>query len=281
MTEFDIHYQSINSYEESVSEAIFEFCILPCNDHSQTLIDYSVSNSLGEPSFSYKNTFGFEINRIRTTKEFSEFNFVLKSRIDKKNVDYPDYMFLSLQEEKDLLTSNDFFIENHLYLGKTSFTSISPEHLAELEPYQGKQHVFKFLDDLNSFIHHEIEYKKNATDVKTTADQIMTLRAGVCQDFTHLFIAIARANKIPVRYVSGYLNQGKQFIGDTLMHAWVEALVPGAGWIGFDPTNNQITDINYIKVAHGLDYNDCSPIKGVLKTTGENKTIYKVKVVEQ
>src|ERR1700712_2861937 len=137
MTEFDIHYQSINSYDETVSEAIFEFLIMPCNDHSQTLIDYSVSNSLLEPSFAYKNTFGFEINRIRTTKEFSEFNFVLKSRIDKKNVEDPEFTSLTVKEEREVLSSNDFFIENHLFLGKTSFTTISPENLVGIEPYQG------------------------------------------------------------------------------------------------------------------------------------------------
>ena len=281
MTEFDIQYQSQNSYEESVSEAIFEFCIVPCNDHTQTLIDLNLTNSLGETPFSYKNAFGVEINRIRTVKEFKEFTFGLKSRIDKKTNDSLNYTYLTVASEKNIMTSNEFFIEHHLYLKKTQYTSISHDNLKDIVAYKGDKHLYYFLLEVNNYIHSEFEYKKNATDVKTTADQMFAIKAGVCQDFTHLLISIARYNKIPARYVSGYLNQGKQFVGDLLMHAWVEAFIPGVGWVGFDPTNNQLTDINYIKVSHGIDYNDCSPIKGILKTTGDNKTIYQVKVVEQ
>jgi len=65
------------------------------------------------------------------------------------------------------------------------------------------------------------------------------------------------------------------------MHAWTEAFIPGVGWMGFDPTNNLRVDENYIKVSHGADYTDCAPIKGVLKTKGENKTSYKVVVTQQ
>jgi transglutaminase-like putative cysteine protease len=108
--------------------------------------------------------------------------------------------------------------------------------------------------------------------------EAIDLGKGVCQDFTHLFVAIARKNRIPCRYVSGYLNQGGGVVGAAAMHAWVEAFVPGNGWHGFDPTNNLLIDKNYIKTAHGVDYSDCSPIKGVLQTSGENHTKYQVKV---
>jgi transglutaminase-like putative cysteine protease len=281
MAEFDIQYQSHNSYNETVKEAIFEFCIVPCNDVTQILIDFKTSNSLVESSFSYKNVFGFEINRIRTSKPFTKFNFTLNARVDKKYFELPQYAFLSLQEEAELLASNDFFIEHHLFLNKTFYTTISGDSLPKILKFKNDQPVLEFLKELNNHVYSQLEYKKNITDVKTTADQILKIKAGVCQDFTHLFIAISRYNGIPARYTSGYLNQGKKFIGAMFMHAWVEAFVPGIGWVGFDPTNNQLADMNYIKVAHGIDYNDCSSIKGVLKTTGENETIYEVKVVEQ
>jgi transglutaminase-like putative cysteine protease len=65
------------------------------------------------------------------------------------------------------------------------------------------------------------------------------------------------------------------------MHAWAEAYVPQIGWLGFDPTNNLIANANHIKVAHGRDYSDCSPLKGVLFTTGKNKTSHSVHVSSQ
>ena len=105
--------------------------------------------------------------------------------------------------------------------------------------------------------------------------------AGVCQDFAHLFLAVMRANSIPARYVSGYLNQGQSFAGDAALHAWVEAFLPGTGWIGFDPSNNLLANAHYLKIGHGLDYSDCMPIKGVFVARANGNTEYSVKVVEQ
>lgn len=65
------------------------------------------------------------------------------------------------------------------------------------------------------------------------------------------------------------------------MHAWVEAYVPGMGWIGFDPTNNILVNEYYIKVSHGADYADCSPLKGVLRTNGAHSMVSEVKVINQ
>ncbi len=90
-----------------------------------------------------------------------------------------------------------------------------------------------------------------------------------------------RANGIPARYVSGYLDQGHEFTGNAAMHAWAEALLPGTGWIGFDPSNNLLANIHYIKIGHGLDYKDCMPINGILIAKGEGTTEYSVQVNEQ
>ena len=107
----------------------------------------------------------------------------------------------------------------------------------------------------------------------------MSKEAGVCQDFTHLFLAIARKHKIPARYTSGYLHQGNGFKGDSQMHAWVECYIPEKGWLGFDPTNDLIALENHVKVAHGKDYQDCAPIKGILHTaSAANQTEYSVEV---
>ena len=62
------------------------------------------------------------------------------------------------------------------------------------------------------------------------------------------------------------------------MHAWIEAFVPGIRWQGYDPTNKLMRDSNYVKVCHGVDYQDCAPIKGLLKTSGKNYTNYQVTV---
>lgn len=281
MKEYIIQYDSINIYEEKVTEAVFDFRVLPCNDYSQIVAQSKITNSLGADLFSFKNLFGFEVKRIRTTRSFNEFNFSLFSIVQKSEIEYEGYDFLSKAEEKEILSSNLFFIDHHLFLQKTPYTFISQEnHKLILKP-DDFDNIYFYLIGLNRYVHELLSYQLDITDVKTTADESLKLKSGVCQDFTHIFIAMCRYNGIPARYISGYLNQGMDFIGNTLMHAWTEAFVPGIGWIGFDPTNNLTVNEHYIKVSHGADYDDCSPIKGVLKTKGKNKTSYQVKVISQ
>ena len=264
-----------------MSDAIFEFCVVPCNDVSQTLVSYELSNSLDEPSFSYKNVFGSEINRVRSNKTFHNFKFSMKAKVEKKNIDNMLNSFFTPAQEQEQLSGNDFIIDHHLYLKQTPYTDPGKENEENLLKLRPDQSVLDFLKLLNTYIYKNFDYRKNSTDVKSTVKDVLKIKAGVCQDFAHLFVSTARFNNIPARYVSGYLNQGRDFIGSSLMHAWVEAFVPAVGWVGFDPTNDLLCDMHYIKVAHGGDYSDCSPIKGVIKTAGENKTTYQVQVVEQ
>ena len=81
-------------------------------------------------------------------------------------------------------------------------------------------------------------------------------------------IALVRQLGIPCRYVSGYLyQQGEQNLRSVqgATHAWVEAWLPELQWVGFDPTNDLVTDQRHIRVAVGRDYADVPPTRGVFK----------------
>ncbi len=99
-------------------------------------------------------------------------------------------------------------------------------------------------------------------------------------------ITICRDKGIPARYVSGYHFVGDLQGGSTeftqASHAWVECLIPGAGWFGYDPTNNCEVNWRYIKLGHGRDYNDIVPVKGVYRGSGTQdlEVIVDVKLVE-
>ncbi len=278
MSEYIIEYNSHNVYTEPVSEGIFEFKVSPCNDGSQILIHESIENSLSESIFTFNNSYNFEVNRVKTSKKFESFKFTYKAIVQKKKSRLPSGSPYSIKEEEVLLASLDFYIDHHLFLTKSPFAVILPANVSKILVYKKNISVFEYLQQLNKYVHSLLSYQKNVTDVKTTADTALKQKKGVCQDYAHIFIAMSRHNCIPCRYVSGYINQGKKFLGDAFMHAWVEAFIPGLGWVGFDPTNNLLVDDNFIKVAHGADYSDCSPIKGVIRTNGENKTSYQVKV---
>jgi transglutaminase-like putative cysteine protease len=116
------------------------------------------------------------------------------------------------------------------------------------------------------YIFTNFDYIKGITNVETTIDEILTQKAGVCQDFAHIMLQILRSLKIPSRYVSGYICPNKSGLrGEGATHAWVEAWVPRCGWAGVDPTNNVWVTNTHVKLATGRDFSDCSPVKGTFK----------------
>jgi len=113
---------------------------------------------------------------------------------------------------------------------------------------------------INRFVYAHMTYAFGATDVHTTAATAFRLGKGVCQDYAHIMIAIARHCGLAARYVSGHL------LGEGGTHAWVEIVVPdgdGARVLAFDPTHNRTVTLKYIVVAVGRDYADVAPTSGV------------------
>ncbi len=137
-------------------------------------------------------------------------------------------------------------------------------------PWFEDESVFTHVQKLNLMIHEQFTYCTDATDVHTHIAEVFEGRRGVCQDFAHVFIAVCRAAQIPCRYVSGYLvtRRARSLAGSGASHAWVEVLLPGHGWCAFDPTNNLLANDSYIKLAHGRDYRDVTPTRGVFKGNG-------------
>jgi len=123
--------------------------------------------------------------------------------------------------------------------------------------------------DLTHRIHVDLAYDQAATNVSTPVDEVLRLRRGVCQDFTHLEIACLRAMGLPARYVSGYLvtvpMPGKpRLVGADASHAWLAVFCPGLGWVPTDPTNDVVPDHRHITVAWGRDFGDVTPMRGVI-----------------
>ena len=281
MQEFDIEYFIENKYEQPVRKANFQLLVIPDFNPEQKVVDLKLYCSENQEAHVSKNIFGFETITYYIGKPFSEFWFKLTAKIQKPEVN-PFYVSpLMPVDEFELIHSPDFQIDNYLFLSSTPLTQM-PETVNYSFPFWSNEiQLFDYLLNLNSHLFHLLEYSPESTDVNTPIEDILKIRKGVCQDFAHLFISVCRQNKIAARYVSGYLNQGAGFTGASQLHAWVEVLIPELGWIGFDSTNNLLADHHYIKIAHGTDYRDCSPIIGVLESTGNQKSIHSVTVTNQ
>ena len=138
---------------------------------------------------------------------------------------------------------------------RTSFTDNAP--------------VLAATHDLMRRIFEEFTFDPSATDVSTPVESVFKERRGVCQDFAHLMISALRSLGLPARYVSGYIlthpPPGQPRLqGADASHAWVSVWAPETGWVDFDPTNNVIPHGEHVTIAYGRDYDDVSPISGVL-----------------
>ncbi len=137
--------------------------------------------------------------------------------------------------------------------------------------------------DLTLRMRKDFVFDATATEISTPISQVLRQRRGVCQDFAHLSLACLRAHRVPARYVSGYIlthpppGQPK-LQGSDASHAWISVWSPEHGWVEFDPTNGLLVRDEHVRVAFGRDYDDVSPISGVLLGGGEHTVAVSVDV---
>ncbi len=131
---------------------------------------------------------------------------------------------------------------------------------------------------LNHRVHTEFEFDPKATTVSTPIDVVLKKRAGVCQDFAHLMIGCLRSLGLSSRYVSGYLETlpppgEEKMQGADASHAWVQVWLGGDLWLDLDPTNDVVVDDRHVTIAWGRDFDDVTPLKGVIFTDAEKNTL--------
>jgi transglutaminase-like putative cysteine protease len=135
------------------------------------------------------------------------------------------------------------------------------ELVARLRPERGIRLV-DVVGGVGTYIYSHFRYARDVTLASSPIDDVLEHGKGVCQDFTHLMIAVLRSLGVPARYVSGYIHRPDK---QSQSHAWCEALLPDAGWISFDPTNNCPAGEHFVKVAIGRDFTDVPPNRGVYR----------------
>jgi transglutaminase-like putative cysteine protease len=123
--------------------------------------------------------------------------------------------------------------------------------------------------ELTERIYDEFTFDSRATTVGTPVLEVLRNRRGVCQDFAHLQVGCLRSLGLPARYVSGYVLTRpppgqRRLVGADASHAWISVFFPGTGWVDFDPTNNVLPSTEHVTLGWARDYDDVSPVKGVI-----------------
>jgi transglutaminase-like putative cysteine protease len=136
------------------------------------------------------------------------------------------------------------------------------------------------MEAVTLYINREFLYDRTVTNVYSAVDEVLELRAGVCQDFAHLFVAVARAMGVPARYVSGYIHLPDDRGSTTASHAWGEVWVPGKGWLGYDATRPVRTGDHHVRLAVGRDYSDAAPTRGIYVGSANGSMQVRVRIRE-
>ncbi|MCD8004142.1 MAG: transglutaminase family protein [Oscillospiraceae bacterium] len=121
---------------------------------------------------------------------------------------------------------------------------------------------------LSQAVGRYMEYVPGVTGVDTRAAQAFAAGRGVCQDFAHVYLALARQAGLTARYVNGLPE------GEGSSHAWCQVWLDGL-WIGIDPTRGRWTDESYLQFGVGRDFGDCPFERGVfLGQTAQKQTVF-------
>ena len=156
------------------------------------------------------------------------------------------------------------------FVSASRHTRVASEVVDYARPsFPANRPVLEAALDLTRRIYDDFTFDSTATDISTPVSHVLQERRGVCQDFAHLAITCLRGLGLPARYVSGYLltypPPGMEKLqGADASHAWISVWAPEVGWVDFDPTNGVIPTEEHVTVAYGRDYDDVSPISGVL-----------------
>jgi len=270
-------------YSKPVSQSTMEVRMHPRSEHSQRCFTFQLSVNPRARIFSYNDHTGNVIHHFDIPEQHRQLTIIADALVD---VDAP--LELPQELEKDSWRQLDEMIESEDYwdmLMPSQFarSSSDVEELARklgVDKRNG-QDPLTVLHGLNANLYDELEYGKHATRVDSPIEVALKDRKGVCQDFAHIMITLVRGLRIPCRYVSGYLHHDKSHAdrsADGATHAWVEALLPGLGWVGFDPTNNLIAGKRHIRTAIGRDYADVPPTIGTLKGSAHSQMQVRVRV---
>ncbi len=270
MSEFKIRHITRYTYEDTVRDSANQIMLYPLLDDYQEVLTHTLTIT-GQPLINiHQDYYGNQVGTFTQAQPHRELVIDSQLKVVIKNRPIPkDVVSFEIQwQELEALRAKLDFID---FMKAERFESL-PEVKVIIEEERCKNCTpLETAQRFSQYVFDTFAYRKGITTVESTLDEVWKLKSGVCQDFAHILLVMLRLTNIPARYVSGYICPNKNGMrGEGATHAWVEAYIPGYGWLGLDPTNNCLVNETHLRLAVGKNFSDCSPVKGTYRGTSNH-----------
>lgn len=278
---YEIEHISRYLYTTPVRHGVLSLCLKPRDDAGQRLLSFDIATSPPAPLNSETDVFGNTKQIVNIHREHRALEIVSRSAVERTPPGPPPGP-MSADAWESIRSSSDAFTHWE-FTHPSLFARPSPALTAFVDEsgIEVGDDPLETLLQLSDTLSRSFEYVPGSTSAVSPIEHILESRQGVCQDYVHVMIAIARSWNIPARYVSGYLYTDSPDVDgppQTASHAWVECRLPELGWIGIDPTNNCLAAERHVQVAVGRDYHDVAPTRGVFVGEGESQLDVEVRI---
>src|SRR5450756_2578851 len=237
-------------YSGPIAESVMELRLRPMDGNGQRCLEFELDVSSRTEPRTYRDGYGNDVHYFNLVRPHTSLSVTSRSIVETGGE-------LDADPGEDLV--QDFLRFRSPVKDVPGIRELASRHPIA-DPSSGSS-VEQALDELTLAISREFAYDRAVTTVYSSVDEVLALRAGVCQDFAHLLIAVARTMGVAARYVSGYIHAPGA--ATTASHAWAEAWVPGRGWIGYDATHPVRAAEHHVRLAVGRAYSDAAPTRGI------------------
>jgi transglutaminase-like putative cysteine protease len=262
--EYTIAHQTTYYYADSVDESYTVLHLQPRSDQHQFCTKFTIEVTPHARVHSYADRFGNDVQHFAILPPHEALSITTRSNVVTMLEREPPAPSDATRALLDADTRIERLFE---FLHESMYVRFSEEVEAFAKEFDVPgERIGDWCLHVMAHLNASFTYDTDATTVRTTVREALERRAGVCQDYAHVMIAVLRCAGIPARYVSGYIYRGEsRVLGAEASHAWCEAYLPPHGWVGFDPTNDRLINDHFVKVAIGRDYRDVSPVRGVYR----------------
>jgi transglutaminase-like putative cysteine protease len=271
----EVQHETRFTYPEPVAEAVTEVRMEPVSDADQSCRSFNLAVTPGSEVSRFQDGFGNRVHHFNVLCSHAEVR-ILAAGVVETHPRAPDAASSQATYPLNFDGFDLAVLDFVQFRGPVRSSPRLGPVLDALRPAAGTP-LGKLVHAVSSYIHEHFEYAPSWTLASSPVDDVLEQGKGVCQDFTHLMIAVLRSLDVPARYVSGYIHRADR---ESQSHAWCEVWLPDLGWVGIDPTNDCAVGEHFIKVAVGRDFTDVPPNKGVYRGKAEETIHVRVETRE-